>query len=90
MKFCKIILSLVLVYILGFSCYSVGYNNAHTRDYEASCLLMDYIRCMMDSEEIGSEVEESFHEWFDDLEIGVYNTDKLKSVDELNEYYWCY
>lgn len=90
MKYFKIIGGLVLVYVLGFSCYCMGYNNAHTRDYEAACLLMDCMRSMMDSEEIGSEVEESYYEWFQDLDMGIYNTEELKDIRDLEDYYWCY
>lgn len=90
MKYFKFIGSLVLAYVLGFSCYCVGYNNAHTRDYEAACLLMDCMRSMMDSEEIGSEVEESYYEWFQDLDMGIYNTEELKDIRDLEDYYWCY
>lgn len=90
MSYIKVVVILLIAWILAFGGYCVGYNNAHTRDFEAACLLMDCLRNMMDSEEIGSEVEESFHEWFDDLDMGIYNTSKLTDIKQLDEYYWCY
>lgn len=90
MKNLLIGVSLVLAFALGFCCASMQHSAQSVKDYEAACLLMDCIRNMIDSEEIGFEVEESFHEWFDDLNIGVYNTRELNDIRDLEDYYWCY
>lgn len=90
MKNLLIGLSLVLSFALGFCCASMQHSAQSIRDYEAACLLMDCIRNMMDSEEIGSEVEESYYEWFDALECGCYNTKELTNINQLENYYWCY
>jgi hypothetical protein len=90
MKNLLLALSLVLAFALGFCCASIQHSAQSTRDYEAACLLMDCLRNMMDSEEIGSEVEESYYEWFQDLDMGIYNTEELKDIRDLEDYYWCY
>lgn len=74
--------------------YLCGYYNNDTKNYEAACLEADFIHCLMDYEPDssinGSEVEELFYEWFQDLDIGIYNTKRLKDVKELEQYHWCY
>lgn len=90
MKNLLLALSLALSFTLGFCCASIQRSAQNVKDYEAACLLMDCIRNMMDSEEIGSEVEESYYEWFQDLDMGIYNTEELKDIRDLEDYYWCY
>ena len=62
-------------------------------DYEAACLQADFIHSLMDQDgecwNMGAEVEESYEEWFQDLDYGVYNTKSL-TREELRNYYWCY
>ena len=74
--------------------YYIGYTNTNTKNYEAACLQADFIRSLMDWDgecyNVGAEVEESYYEWFQDLDMGVYNTKKLSSINELKQYYWCY
>ena len=73
--------------------YWMGYNAQDGKNYEAACLQADFIHHLMDSDKEpsinGSEVEESFYEWFQDLDMGVYNTKHL-SLKELEDYSWCY
>ena len=38
----------------------------------------------------GQELEESFYEYFQDLEIGAYKTQHVRSVKDLNNFSWCY
>ena len=90
MKNLLLALSLVLAFALGFCCAYTQRSAQSVKDYEAACLLMDCIRNMMDSEEIGSEVEESYYEWFQDLDMGIYNTRELNDIRDLEDYYWCY
>ena len=90
MKNLLIGLSLVLSFALGFCCAYTQRSAQSVKDYEAACLLMDCIRCMMDSEEIGSEVEESYYEWFSDLDTGCWHTKKLHDIKDLDQYYWAY
>ena len=89
MKAIYTILLSVAIVLLCLTTYNLGYKNAQNRDFEAACLMMDFIRLMMDNEEIGAEVEESFYECYDDMEY--YNTKYIKSIDDLNNkryYYW--
>lgn len=90
MKNLLIGLSLVLSFALGFCCAYTQRSAQSVKDYEAACLLMDCMRSMMDSEEIGSEVEESYYEWFSDLDTGCWHTKKLHDIKDLDQYYWAY
>ena len=78
----------IIIYIIGVvTTYFVGNYNAN-KHYEAACLFADIIHCMMDSESIGSEVEESYYEWTSDMD----NTMNFKSLkrSDLDNYCWCY
>lgn len=93
----KTIKSLAAVALLLAGCavsYWCGYHNNDTKNYEAACLQADFIHYLMswDGEcwNVGSEVEESYYEWFQDLDIGIYNTKHLTDIKQLNEYCWCY
>ena len=55
-----------------------------------ACLEADFIHFWMDDEDLGPEIEESYYEWFQDLDIGVYNTKYVRSIDEMKKYSWCY
>lgn len=90
MMWVKVLFVCLVAYIIGLLGFCIGSTSTHTRDYEAACLLHDCIRTMMDDEIIGSEVEEHYYEFFQDLDMGVYNTKKLTDIDQLKEYYWCY
>ena len=64
------------------------------KDYEAACLQADFIRYLIDHFDgetecanIGSEIEESYYEYFTDIEN--FKT-SIKDIKELNDYYWCY
>ena len=88
---------LAAVAILIVSCavsYYVGYHNNDTKNYEAACLQADFIRYLIDHFDgetecanIGSEIEESYYEYFTDIEN--FKT-SIKDIKELNDYYWCY
>lgn len=92
MKNIKFILALLVV---GVVSYCLGYHNNDTKNYEAACLYADFVHSWMDEDidvmyNPGSEIEESFYEWFQDLEYGIYNTKYLKSVKDMEAYAWCY
>lgn len=65
-------------------------------NHEAASLLMDFIRCTRDNWEeqdlsnAGAELEESFHEYFQDLSLGIYNTQYIKNIKDFENYSWCY
>ena len=65
-------------------------------NYEAASLLSDFIRHTIDywqGETVynaGQELEESFYEYFQDLEIGAYKTQHVRSVKDFNNFSWCY
>lgn len=92
----KIIAAVVLLLATNAVSYYVGFNNNDTKNYEAACLQADFIRSLMDWDfnqtgpSIGAEIEESYYEWFQDLELGNYKTKKLKDIRQLEEYHWCY
>lgn len=85
---------LLLVVAAGVLGYYAGYTNKNTKDYEAACLQADFIHSLMDKQDSvlyrpGAEIEESFYEWFQDLDDGIYNTKHI-TLKELEKYCWCY
>lgn len=68
----------------------------HVKDYEAACLLSDFIRFTIDNwngEEIwngGVELQNSYEEYFQELDNGGFRTEKVKDINDLNAYCWMY
>ena len=66
------------------------------KHYEAACLQADFIRHLMDWDfnqtgpSIGAEIEESYYEWFQDLDCDIYKTKHITDIKQLEEYHWCY
>ena len=68
------------------------------KDYEAACLQADFIRYIIDEFDgetemanIGMEIENSYEEFFQDLDNHViWKTDHIKSIKDFDDYYWCY
>lgn len=64
------------------------------KHYEAACLQADFIRYLInhfDGEtecfNIGAEIENCYEDYFGDIdEMGT----SIKSIKELDNYYWCY
>ena len=66
------------------------------KHYETACLQADFIRFIIDDFDgqqkcanIGSEIEESYYEWFQELNSN-FNTDYIKDVRQFEQYSWCY
>lgn len=66
------------------------------KHYEAACLQADFIRFIIDDfngqqecANIGAEIEESYYEWFQELDSN-FNTDYIKDVRQFGQYSWCY
>ena len=89
------------VAILLVSCavsYYVGYHNNDTKNYEAACLQADFIRYIIDDFDgetemanIGAEIENSYEEFFQDLDNqNIWKTSKITSIKDFESYYWCY
>ena len=81
--------------------YWAGTNNKNLqngKDYEAACLQADFIRYLIDHFDgetemanIGMEIENSYEEFFQDLDNhNIWKTDHIKSIKDLDTYYWCY
>ena len=100
----KTIKSLAAISLLIVGCM-VSYNagrateyKEHTKDYEAACLQADFIRYIIDEFDgetsmanIGMEIENSYEEFFQDLDNhNIWKTNHIKSIKDLDNYYWCY
>ena len=81
--------------------YWAGVNNKNLqngKDYEAACLQADFIRYLIDHFDgetemanIGMEIENSYEEFFQDLDNhNIWKTNHIKSIKDLDTYYWCY
>ena len=81
---------ILLIIIAGLAGYLLGNYHNSSKHYEVACLEADFIHFWMDDEDLGPEIEESYYEWFQDLDIGVYNTKYVRSIDEMKKYSWCY
>lgn len=67
------------------------------KHYEAACLEGDFVRYLIDHFDgitgcanIGAEIEESYYEYFDGLELGLFKTHNIKSIKDFENYSWCY
>jgi hypothetical protein len=96
MKTIKVIAAVVLLLATNAVSYWLGYNAQDGKNYEAACLQADFIRNLMDWDihstgpTIGHEIEESWYEWYQDLNYGVYNTKYIKDIKDFDEYHWSY
>lgn len=75
----------------------IGYFHKDSKDYEAACLQADFIRYLIDHFDgetecanIGSEIEECYYEWFQELDNGNFNTKHITDIKDFEEYSWCY
>ena len=98
MKTIKIVAAVVLLLVTNAVSYYVGFNNNDTKNYEAACLQADFIRFIIDDFDgetemanIGAEIENSYEEFFQDLDNqNIWKTSKITSIKDFEEYYWCY
>jgi hypothetical protein len=94
----KILAAVVLLCVVSAVSYYVGYHNSDTKNYEAACLQADFIRFIIDDfngetemANIGAEIENSYEEFFQDLDNqNIWKTSKITSIKDFEEYYWCY
>lgn len=94
----KWIAAVVLLCVVSAVSYYVGYHNSDTKNYEAACLQADFIRFIIDDFDgetemanIGAEIENSYEEFFQDLDNqNIWKTSKITSIKDFEEYYWCY
>lgn len=98
----RILKSIAAITLLCAGCmvsYHVGRADEykkHTKDYEAACLLSEFIKFQIDQwngEEIwngGLELENSYEEYFQELDNqNIFNTKHIKSIKDLDAYV-CY
>jgi hypothetical protein len=95
MKAIKYVAAISLLIAGCMVSYWAGYNAQNGKNYEAACLQADFIRYAIDHfngetemANIGAEIEESYYEYFQDMEN--YGTDQITSVKDFEEYGWCY
>ena len=94
----KILAAVVLLCVVSAVSYYVGYHNNDTKNYEAACLQADFIRYIIDDFDgetemanIGAEIENSYEEFFQDLDNqNIWKTTEIKSIKDFESYYWCY
>lgn len=94
----KIIAAVAVLLVLCAVSYYAGYHNNDTKNYEAACLQADFIRFIIDDFDgetemanIGAEIENSYEEFFQDLDnSNIWKTSKITSIKDFEEYYWCY
>lgn len=98
MKTKLMLAAVVLLLATNAVSYWTGYKSQQGKDYEAACLQADFIRYIIDEFDgetemanIGMEIENSYEEFFQDLDNHViWKTDHIKSMKDFDDYYWCY
>ena len=94
----KVIAAVAVLLVSCAVSYYVGYHTNDTKNYEAACLQADFIRYIIDDFDgetemanIGAEIENSYEEFFQDLDNqNIWKTTKIKSIKDFESYYWCY
>jgi len=90
--------AVVLLLATNAVSYWAGYKSQQGKDYEAACLQADFIRYIIDEFDgetemanIGMEIENSYEEFFQDLDNHtIWKTNHIKSMKDFDDYYWCY
>lgn len=77
--------------------YSLGYKECSDKHYEAACLQADFIRYIIDHFDgetemfnIGRKIENSYEEFFGDLDEGIFKTKHITNIKDFDQYSWCY
>lgn len=98
MKPLRYLVIVALLCIVSTVSYYIGYHNSGIKNYEAACLQADFIRFIIDEfngetemANIGMEIENSYEEYFQDLDNpNIWKTSKITSIKDFEDYYWCY
>ena len=98
MKPLRYLAIVALLCIVSTVSYHIGYHNSDTKNYEAACLQADFIRFIIDEFDgetsmanIGMEIENTYEEYFQDLDNpNIWKTSKVTSIRDFEDYYWCY
>ena len=98
LKYLAIVALLCIVSAVSCHFGKIESTTQHTKDYEAACLQADFIRFIIDEFDgetemanIGMEIENSYEEFFQDLDnYNIWKTSKIHSIKDFKEYYWCY
>ena len=98
MKPLRYLAIVALLCIVSAVSYHIGYHNNDIKNYEAACLQADFIRFIIDDFDgetemanIGAEIENSYEEFFQDLDNhNIWKTEHIKSMKDFDDYYWCY
>lgn len=85
-KKAMVILAIAIAFAAGCQ---LGHHTTAGKDYEAACLFSDIIRCAMDDNAIGTEMQELYNDWTQGIDTGDLELRYLKEED-LNSYVWCY
>ncbi len=97
MKTMKLLLIASLI-CLAYWCGRLHEQEQSIKDYEAACLQADFIRHIIDEFDgetemfnIGAEIENSYEEYFQELDNpNIFKTKGITSIKDLDKYYWCY
>ena len=98
MKPLRYLAIVALLCIVSAVSYHIGYHNSDIKNYEAACLQADFIRFLIDEFDgetsmanIGMEIENSYEEFFQDLDNhNIWKTSKVTSIRDFEDYHWCY
>ena len=98
MKKMYLLAAVLLLLATNAVSYWAGCKGQKGKDYEAACLQADFIRHIIDEFDgetemanIGMEIENSYEEFFQDLDNHViWRTNHIKSMKDFDSYYWCY
>ena len=101
MKQFKAFIAIIILVIACLIGYYAGRHieyTSHLKDYEAACLQADFIRYIIDGFDgetsmanIGMEIENSYEEYFQELDNPhIFKTKYITSIRDLDNYYWCY
>lgn len=98
MKPLRYLAIVALLCIVSAVSYRIGYHNNDIKNYEAACLQADFIRFIIDEFDgetemanIGMEIENTYEEYFQDLDNpNIWKTSKITSIKDFEDYYWCY
>lgn len=97
MKYIKYFAAVALLCVVSAVSYWCGKSSNDTKHYEAACLQADFIRYLVDHFDgetecanIGSEIEDCYEEFFQELPYGGFKTNKIKHIRDFEDYSWCY